>query len=176
MDDKVKVRWPIDGGPAARAGVKAGDEVSEIDDAALNGLGIKQVLDKLRGRAGTQVKLKIVRKDQAPIDVTIMRETIRIPGARIQVGVEDGQLVVAATERWSVLDFEKDKPIPVTATSSTEFRLEAGEHTRLAFVRTKPAGSPSSCSIPEDQGGEDLLIIIGDSNDLVYGVRSRRWE
>ena len=60
---------------------------------------------------------------------------IRIPGARIEVRVEDGKLMVAATGRWAVLDFEKDKPVPLTATSDTEFRYEGGDHTRLAFVR-----------------------------------------
>jgi C-terminal processing protease CtpA/Prc len=115
--------------------VKAGDVITEVDDAAMTGLTINQVLDKLRGRAGTPVRLKIARKDQDnPIDVTIVREPIRIPGARIQVRVEGGKLEVAATGRWSVLDFEKDKPVPVGATSSTEFRVEGGDHTRLAFV------------------------------------------
>jgi CubicO group peptidase (beta-lactamase class C family) len=140
MDDKVTVRWPIEGGPAAKAGVKAGDLVTEIDDVTTKGLNINQVLDKLRGRAGTSVKLKLAREDQdSPIDVTIVREPIRVPGARIQVRVEDGRLEVAATGRWSVLDFEKDKPVPLQATSNTEFRVEGGDRTRLAFV-SDPTG------------------------------------
>jgi CubicO group peptidase (beta-lactamase class C family) len=135
LDDKITVRWPIEGGPADKAGMKAGDVVTEIDDAPLKGLGINQVLDKLRGRAGAPVRLKIARKDQdSPIDITIVREPIRLPGARIQVRVEGGKLEVAATGRWSVLDFEKDKPVPVGATSGTEFCVESGDHTRLAFV------------------------------------------
>jgi CubicO group peptidase (beta-lactamase class C family) len=142
MEGKVTVRWPFEGGPAARAGVKAGDEVAEIDGVPMKGLSLNQVLDKLRGRAGTQVRLKIARQDHDSIDVTIVREPIRAPGARIQVRVEGGKLVIAATGRWSVLDFEKDKPVPVTATSNTEFRFEGGDHTRLAFVRD-PAGKVS---------------------------------
>jgi CubicO group peptidase (beta-lactamase class C family) len=134
VDDKVIVRGPIEGGPSLRAGVKAGDVVAEIDGAPLKGLNINQVLDKLRGRAGTQVTFKIARQDQDLIDVVIVREPIRLPGARIQVRVEGDKLVIAATGRWSVLDFEKDKPVSVGATSSTEFRIEGGDHTRLAFV------------------------------------------
>ncbi|GEP61196.1 hypothetical protein RSO01_83620 [Reyranella soli] len=134
MDDKVTVRSPIDGGPAQKAGVKAGDLVTEIDGVGTRGLDLNQVLDKLRGRAGTPVRLKITRKDQdAPIDITIVREAIRLPGARIQVRVEGGKLEVAATGRWAVLDFEKDKPVPLQATSNTEFRVEGGDRTRLAF-------------------------------------------
>ena len=97
---------------------------------------LNEVLDKLRGKVGTPVRLKISRYlEDRPIDVTIVRESIRVPGARIQVRLEDGKLTVAATGEWAVLDFEKGKPVPVIATSDTEFRHEGGDHTRLAFVR-----------------------------------------
>ena len=42
MDDKVTVRQPIEGGPAEKAGVKAGDLVTEIDDITTKGLNIGQ--------------------------------------------------------------------------------------------------------------------------------------
>jgi CubicO group peptidase (beta-lactamase class C family) len=136
VEDKVQVKQPIEGGPAERAGVKALDVITDIDDASARGLALNQVLDKLRGKIGTPVRLKITRYgEDKPIDVTIVREAIRIPGARLEVRVEDGKLMVAATGRWPVLDFEKDKPVPLTATSDTEFRYEGGDHTRLAFVR-----------------------------------------
>ena len=89
----------------------------------------------MRGPPGTQVRLKLARKGQdAPVDVTLVREVIRIPGARLQVRVADGQLVVSATGPWSVFEFEKGKPVPVKATSTTEFHEDGGDHTRLAFV------------------------------------------
>jgi hypothetical protein len=132
---KVTVRQPIEGGPAERAGVKAEDEIVEIDDMPMTGIALNQVLDKLRGRAGTPVRLKIARKDQAPINVTIVREAIRVPGARIQVRAEGSTLTVAATGRWAVLDFEKDKPLAVKALSNSEFQFDGGDHTRLAFTK-----------------------------------------
>jgi CubicO group peptidase (beta-lactamase class C family) len=136
VEDKVVVRSTIDGGPAERAGVKALDVIADIDDAPARGLTLGEALDKLRGKVGTPVRLKISRYgEDKPIDVTIVREAVRVPGARIEVRVEDGKLMVAATGRWAVLDFEKDKPVPLTATSDTEFRYEGGDHTRLAFVR-----------------------------------------
>ena len=66
MDDKVTVRQPIEGGPAEKAGVKAGDLVTEIDDVTTKGLNIGQVLDKLRGRAGTSVRKSRARISRAP--------------------------------------------------------------------------------------------------------------
>ena len=136
VEDKVVVRETIDGGPAERAGVKALDVITDIDDAPARGLTLGEVLGRLRGKMGTPVRLTISRYgEDNPIDVTIVREPVRVPGARIEVRVEDGKLLVAATGRWAVLDFEKDKPMPLTATSDIEFRYEGGDHTRLAFVR-----------------------------------------
>ena len=142
VDYKVIVRRPIEGGPAARAGVREGDVVTKIDGWPLTALDLNQVIDKLRGRAGTPVELEIARTDQSLIDVTIVREPIRVPGARIEVRAVDGALTIAATGRWAVLDFEKDKPVPVKAVSDTEFYAETGDHTRLAFVRD-PTGEVS---------------------------------
>lgn len=135
VDGLVAVRNPFADAPAARAGVLAGDVLAEIDDVSVKGLSLPEVIDKLRGPPGTQVRLKLARKGQdAPVDVTLVREVIRIPGARLRVRVADGQLVVSATGPWSVVEFEKGKPLPLKATSTTEFRAAGGDHTRLAFV------------------------------------------
>lgn len=134
-DNRVTVREPMEGGPAAKAGVKAGDELAEIDDVPLAGLNLDQVIEKLRGHAGTQVRLKVVRKDQEPFEVTIVREPIRPLGARIEVRVEDGALAIAAKGKWAVLNFERGKAILARPTSSSEFLVDDDDRTRLAFVR-----------------------------------------
>jgi len=133
-DNKVMVRRPIEGGPASKAGVKSGDVLTEVDDVPLAGLSIDRVIEKLRGRAGTQVRLKIARKDQDPVDVTIVREPIRPPAARIEVRVEDGTLAITATGKWAVLDFEIGKSVLARPTSSSEFLVDGDDHTRLVFV------------------------------------------
>jgi CubicO group peptidase (beta-lactamase class C family) len=141
-DNKVVVREPLEGGPALKAGVKAGDVLAEVDDVPLAGLSMDQVTEKLHGRAGTQVRLKVVRKDQDPIELTIVREPIRPPGARIEVRVEDGALAIAGTGKWAVLNFEKGKTILARPTSSSEFLVDDDDHTRLSFV-TDQAGEVS---------------------------------
>ena len=94
-----------------------------------------QVIEKLRGRAGTQVRFKVLRGDQDPRNVTIVRAPIRPPGARIEVRVEDDALAISAKGKWDVLNFEKGKTIPARPTSNSEFVVEDDDHTRLAFVR-----------------------------------------
>jgi C-terminal processing protease CtpA/Prc len=110
----------------------------------VKGLGIDQVLAKLRGTAGTEVRLRVARAGQAdPIDFKLVREVIRPRGAEIEVRAANGELAITATGPWSVLEFEKGKPVLVKAVSDTEFRDEDGEHTRIAFIKD-PAGKVSS--------------------------------
>ncbi len=134
-DHAVTVRGSTEGGPASRVGVKAGDVLAEVDDVPAAGLGLAKVIEKLRGRAGTQVRLKLVRGDQGPIEVAIGREPIRPLGARIEVRVKDGALAITAKGKRAVLNFEKDKAILARPISSSEFLADDDDHTRLAFVR-----------------------------------------
>jgi C-terminal processing protease CtpA/Prc len=104
----------------------------------VQGLSIDQFIDRVRGRAGTTVGLRIVRGSQRePREFVVTRQTLRPPGARIEVRRTDDGLTVEAVGPWSVLDFEKGKPVPVRTASATEFRVEGGDHTRLAFVRDR---------------------------------------
>jgi len=83
VDGLVTVVSPIDGTPAAKAGVLAGDVIAEVDGEAIKGLTLTQVVEKLRGAVGTNVRVQIIRKDQpAPIALTLTREIIRVESVR----------------------------------------------------------------------------------------------
>src|SRR6201995_2363796 len=71
-DGLVKVVAPIDGTPAAKAGIMSGDLVTQIDDEAVQGLTLEQAVNKMKGAPNTKTKLTIIRKGKdAPIDVSI---------------------------------------------------------------------------------------------------------
>ncbi|MBU1539435.1 MAG: S41 family peptidase [Alphaproteobacteria bacterium] len=74
----VKVISPMDGGPAARAGVNAGDVISSIDGQSAAGLTVSQVSEKLRGAVGTSVEVTFLRDGEEPREVTLTREVIKI--------------------------------------------------------------------------------------------------
>jgi carboxyl-terminal processing protease len=81
MDDAglVKVVAPIDDTPAAKAGIRADDIITAIDDEPLKGLTLQQAIDKIRGPVNTSIRLKIVRKgEDKPIDFTLKREIIHV--------------------------------------------------------------------------------------------------
>lgn len=138
--DGLRVIKPADGGPAARAGIMAGDLITAIGGASIKGLTLEAAIRRISGPVNTTVKFKIIRQKQNdPLVVAVAREPVPSHSVELQVRVADGKLVVEATGGWSVLDFDKGRPTPVAVLSKDGFYTESGDHTRIAFVRD-PAG------------------------------------
>lgn len=75
---QLTVFEPIEGAPAALAGVEAGDRILAIDGAKTLGLSLEAAQAALRGPAGSQVALVVAREDQAnPLQLTITRDVVR---------------------------------------------------------------------------------------------------
>ncbi|MDI1327018.1 MAG: S41 family peptidase [Brevundimonas sp.] len=91
----VKVISPMDGGPAARAGVNAGDVISSIDGQNASGLTVSQVSEKLRGAVGTSVKVTFLRDGEEPNEVVLTREVIKIESVTGRIEGEFGYLRVS---------------------------------------------------------------------------------
>jgi carboxyl-terminal processing protease len=82
----VRVVSPIDDTPAARAGMLSGDVITAIDDTPVQGLTLKEAVDKMRGLAKTAVKLKVQRgNEKDPREFTIVREIIKVLPVRSHV-------------------------------------------------------------------------------------------
>jgi carboxyl-terminal processing protease len=89
-DGLVQVIAPIDDSPAAKAGIRAGDIIAQIGDETVQGLGLDQAVEKMRGPVHTKIQLKIVRKGlEKPLDVAITRETIRVRSVRSRTEGDD---------------------------------------------------------------------------------------
>src|SRR3984893_15573068 len=85
-DGLLKVVSPIDDTPAAKTGILAGDVITQVDGTPVKGLSLSQAVDKMRGAPGTEVRLEIVRKDQAePLNLTLTRQIIKVSSVRQQV-------------------------------------------------------------------------------------------
>lgn len=81
----VKVISPMDGTPAAKAGIKTGDLIAAIDGVSIQGLTLSEAVDKMRGPVNSQIKITILRKsEKKPFDVTITRAVIRVESVRFK--------------------------------------------------------------------------------------------
>lgn len=77
-DGKLTVIAPIEDTPAEKAGLKADDEILEIDGRSTKGITVDKAADQIRGREGTTVTLLIKRGSNEPKLYTITRATIEI--------------------------------------------------------------------------------------------------
>ncbi len=77
IDNAIRVITPIGGSPAARSGIKSGDELVAIDGRAIEGGRLKDALERLRGHVGSKVTLSVLR-DETVIDHEMRRQMIRV--------------------------------------------------------------------------------------------------
>ena len=70
---------PLQGRPAAQAGLQQGDLVLKVDDTPIQNMTLTEAVSLIRGPAGTTVRLTILRKGvKEPFEVAIVRERIEI--------------------------------------------------------------------------------------------------
>jgi carboxyl-terminal processing protease len=67
---------PIDDSPAARAGLSSGDAITHADGVALQDMPLPQVIERLRGEVGTEVRITVVPDGGQPRDVVLRRALI----------------------------------------------------------------------------------------------------
>ena len=88
-NDKLTVIAPIDGAPAALAGIRAGDIIVGVNNEETSSMSLDTAVSKIRGQKGTDVTLKIIRGSSSPKDYKITRDEITVPSVKTEVK-EDG--------------------------------------------------------------------------------------
>lgn len=77
-DDTIRVVAPVDGSPAAKAGIKTDDTVMAVDGRDISGLSLGEVVGLIRGPVGSTVMLRLRCKDGTQRDAAIVRDVIRL--------------------------------------------------------------------------------------------------
>ena len=100
----VKVISPIDDTPAARAGLKPGDLITQLDGHPVQGMTLPQAVEKMRGPINSDVDLTIRRKGREPFDVKLTRALIRVQSVRSHlIGDDIGYIrITSFTEQTDV--------------------------------------------------------------------------
>ncbi len=103
----VKVVSPIDGTPAAEAGIEAGDFITHVDGESLLGLVLDEAVELMRGPVGSEIVITVVREgEQEPFDVSIVRDTIQLTAVRART---EGDTVVLRLTTFNEQTYPKMK-------------------------------------------------------------------
>jgi carboxyl-terminal processing protease len=121
--NQIIVVAPLDGSPAVKAGIRAGDVILKVNSDIISGWSIGQVVDKIRGPKGTDVVLTVLQKsDSQPKSITITRDTITIKS------------VVAWTKKVKDIDEINKKA----------GGLASAENAKVAYIRLSQFGDSTN--------------------------------
>ncbi|MFO7869840.1 MAG: S41 family peptidase [Kiritimatiellia bacterium] len=82
-DDVLTVVAPIEDTPAFHAGLKSGDRIIKIENEPTTGIGLNEVVKKLRGEAETEVNVTVLPAgEDKPREVKLVRETINVTNVK----------------------------------------------------------------------------------------------
>jgi carboxyl-terminal processing protease len=171
-DGIVRVVSPIDGTPAARAGVQAGDYLTAIDGESIVGLTLNDAVARMRGQAGTQITVTVAREGVDPFDVTLTREIINVRA--VTARVEGGDIGVVRISTFN------ERTSAMLADAIRQVRRDAGPRLRGVVVdlRNNPGGLLDQAIEVSDaflDGGE-VVSTRGRQPEDVQRYNARRGD
>ncbi|GAC1338549.1 MAG: S41 family peptidase [Acetobacteraceae bacterium] len=163
----IKVVSPIDETPAARAGVKAGDLITMLDGQTVQGLTLNEAVDKMRGPAGSNIRLTIKRDGvNNPIELAMQREVIRIQVVRSRL---EGDVAYIRLTSFN----EQTEPGLRKALQDIKQKSGGNLHGVLLDLRNNPGGLLDQAVSVSDDFLEQGEIVSTRSR---HPEESQRWN
>lgn len=153
-DGAVKVISPMKGSPAEKAGVKAGDYITHLDGKLIYGLELDEAVSRMRGEAGTNIRLTIFRPGRdEPFDVTVTRGVIELEPVTSEL--KPGRVGVISVNEFS-RDVGKD-----VGTALKDLRKQSGGKLAglVLDLRSNPGGSLDEAVALSDLFLSDGVIV-----------------
>ena len=169
IDEYLMIESPIYSGPAYRAGLRTGDLITEVDGVDILRLSLEDVVDKLKGKENTQVKIKVRRLSwHEEREFTIVREKINVPSTRYTMLAGDiGYL--------ALLGFQQESSDEIEAAL---LKLESQGMKALIFdLRDNPGGLLNSAVDVTDKfltGGK--LIVTSKGRNPFIGKEEKYYS
>ena len=114
----VKVISPIDDTPASRAGIKAGDMITHLDDEPVLGMTLSEAVSIMRGKVGSKIKLTVNREDNQTLQIEIVRAIIQLKAVKARLENNIGYIRVSSFNQKvdtqiikAIKDFKKKEKV-----------------------------------------------------------------
>ncbi|PIR95682.1 hypothetical protein COT93_00955 [Candidatus Falkowbacteria bacterium CG10_big_fil_rev_8_21_14_0_10_37_18] len=95
-NEMITVVAPLDGMPAQKAGLRAGDKIYAVDGTPTIGLSLNAVVKKIRGPKDSVVVLTIIRDEEKPREIEITRSVIIVKSVKTELR-SDGIFIIKVT-------------------------------------------------------------------------------
>ncbi|PPR40881.1 MAG: Carboxy-terminal processing protease CtpB [Alphaproteobacteria bacterium MarineAlpha5_Bin12] len=155
----VKIISPIDDTPAYKAGLKAGDLITQINNKPVMGLNLKEAVDMMRGRPGTKIIITIAREGLDLFDVELKREIIKIESVKNEIFDDIGYI------RISQFTEQTNKGL-IKAVKETKITLDNEELGYILDLRSNPGGLLSQAVAVSDLFLNEGVIVSTKGRDI----------
>ncbi|WP_113912070.1 S41 family peptidase [Roseovarius dicentrarchi] len=163
----VKVVSPIDGTPAAEAGVESGDYITHVDGESVLGLTLDAAVDMMRGPVGSEIVITLVREGESePFDMSIIRDTIKLVAVRART---EQKAVVLRVSKFNDQTYEN-----LESSLAEEVEKAGGIDKINGFVidlRNNPGGLLNQAIMVSDAFLEKGEIVSTRGRNLQDGER-----
>jgi carboxyl-terminal processing protease len=166
--EQLTVISVFEGNPAYKVGMKAGDQIVEIEGRSTADISLYDAKRELRGEPGSKIKLKVVREHvDEPLDLAITRDVIQV--STVKYKVLDGNIGYIRLSQFSDTtpnDFDK----------TLKELKEAGVKGLIMDLRSNPGGTLSAAvSVASSFLNENQIVVSTKSripeDNMEYRVK-----
>jgi carboxyl-terminal processing protease len=151
-DGFVKVISPMDGTPAANAGIESGDLIIELNDTPVKGMSLSEAIDAMRGEPGSKIEIILIKTDSpTPTPLTLTRQIIKVASVK-QRYLEEGFGYLRIAQFQSGTGDEVEKAI-------IQLKDESDLKGLIMDLRNNPGGVLQSAVAVSDIFIDDGLIV-----------------
>lgn len=156
MNERIVVVAPIEGSPAARAGIKSGDVIIKVNDKEVFYKDIDKAISMMKGKEGIKVKLQIYRKDAGYLDFNLKTEKIVIKSVKYETLQNNiGYIRISSFDENTADEFN-------TALTALQNKKMSG---LIIDLRDNGGGLLESCTkIADKLLGEGRVVYTIDNN------------
>jgi carboxyl-terminal processing protease len=157
-DEGVKVVAPIDGTSAAKAGIRPGDMIVAIDGVPIDTSGLNDAISRMRGKAGTSVKVTVKRAGtEVPVDFMLERSNVQVHSVKSEL-LEPGYGYVRITHFSETTGGDLSKAIATLKNSSPHGKLNG----LVLDLRNNPGGVLEAAVAVSDAFIDDGPIVTAN--------------